>query len=139
MGAILYIVLGLFTGLKDMLKGAGKLIAAKPSRIAIAVLLAVCAFLAWRLSSVDGDRDDWRAKVEQHEAAAKALAEANVKASEIGVTVAAETKGTIDASNEAARAAARDSDDPLRAAAERLRAENRDRGDKAPAGTADVR
>lgn len=35
-------------------------LASDPARLVIALLIALSAFLAWRLSSVDGDRDKWR-------------------------------------------------------------------------------
>jgi len=35
-------------------------LASDPTRLVIALLIALSAFLAWRLSSVDGDRDKWR-------------------------------------------------------------------------------
>ena len=42
---------------------------ADPMRMAFAVLIALCGFLALRLSMVDGDRDDWRDKAQAYEAA----------------------------------------------------------------------
>lgn len=105
-------------------------LAADWHRMAFAVLIALCGFLGWRLHSVDGDRDDWRDKAQSYEAAAKALAEADKVADRIGIETAAQTKGSIDAGNERARAAAAGSDDPLRDAFGSLRTETAGR-DKA--------
>lgn len=98
-------------------------LAADWHRMAFAVLIVLCAFLGWRLHSVDGDRDDWRDKARGYEAAAKAIAEADKVADRIGLGAAAQTKGTIDAGNERARAAAAGSDDPLRSGFDSLRNE----------------
>lgn len=106
-------------------------LAADPTRLALAVLLALCAVLAWRLASVDGDRDKWRDRARAYEAASKAVKDTNVKAGAAGVAVAADKKGTIDASNQRAADDAAKSDDPLAAAAERLRSEGAGRGGKA--------
>lgn len=100
---------------------------ADPIRLAFFALLLLCAFLAWRLASVDGDRDKWRDLAKQYEAASKIVKDADDIADAEALVVAAETKGNIDAATEQARDLARDSDDPLAAIAKRLRGEG-DRG-----------
>lgn len=100
---------------------------ADPARLAFAVLVALCAFLAWRLASVDGDRDKWRDRVAEMEAASKVVTAAAAKADTAALDTAKATKGQTDAVTEQARDAARQSDDPLDAVAHRLRAES-DRG-----------
>ncbi len=100
-------------------------------RLAFALLIALCGFLSLRLSMVDGERDKWRDRAKQYEAASKAVIAADVKADAKGVAVAADKKGTIDAQNQAARDAARDSDDKLRAGLDRLRAQGAGGRDKA--------
>lgn len=102
---------------------------ADPIRMAFAALIALCGFLALRLSMVDGDRDDWRDKARAYETASKAVEEADVKADAAGTATAAQTKGTIDAGNERAKAAAAGSDDPLAAGFNSLRKENQPKGD----------
>lgn len=94
-----------------------------PIRLAFALLIALCTFLAFRLSLVDGDRDKWRTRADEYEAASKAVAEASIAADAEARDAAAQTKGTIDAGNDRAKAAAGQSDDPLRAGLDRLRAE----------------
>lgn len=94
-----------------------------PVRLAFALLIALSAFLALRLSIVDGDRDKWRTRAEEYEAASRAVAEASIAADAEARDAAAQTKGTIDAGNDRAKAAAGQSDDPLRAGFDRLRAE----------------
>ncbi|WP_260581217.1 hypothetical protein [Sphingopyxis sp. PET50] len=121
MGAILYTVLGLLSGLRDALSAAGRYLTANPTRIAFALLTALCAFLSWRLSTVDASRDAWRTKAQGYEAAAKALVEANAAASAAGIAAAGQTKKDIDDGNERARAAAAGSDDPLGSAFGELR------------------
>ena len=102
-----------------------------PARLVIALLIALSAFLAWRLSSIDGDRDKWRDLVRDMEAASKIVKEADKSADLIATEAARQAKGETDASNERARAAARDSSDPLRDGLDSLRAEGRGSGDKA--------
>ena len=102
----------------------------KPARLAFALLIALCGFLCLRLSMIDGDRDKWRDRAKQYEAASKAVIAADVKADAKGVAVAAEQKGSIDAQNQAARDAARDSDDKLRAGLDRLRSQGAGGRDK---------
>ena len=102
-------------------------LASDPTRLVIALLIALSAFLAWRLSSVDGDRDKWRTLAREMEAASKAVREADKSADLIATEAAKQAKGEIDASNERARQDAKASDDPLDAIARRLRAEG-DRG-----------
>lgn len=102
-------------------------LASDPTRLVIALLIALSAFLAWRLSSVDGDRDKWRTLAREMEAASKAVREADKSADLIAAEAAKQAKGGIDASNERARQDASASDDPLDAIARRLRAEG-DRG-----------
>lgn len=94
-----------------------------PTRLVIALLIALSAFLAWRLSSVDGDRDKWRTLAREMEAASKAVREADKSADLIATEAAKQAKGEIDASNERARQDAKASGDPLDAIARRLRAE----------------
>lgn len=94
-----------------------------PARMCIGALIALCGFLCLRLAMIDGDRDKWRDRARSYEAASKAVIAAAEKADVVGVGVATERKGTIDAQNQAARDAARDSDDKLRAGLERLRSQ----------------
>lgn len=103
-------------------------LASDPTRLVIALLIALSAFLAWRLSSVDGDRDKWRTLAREMDAASKAVREADKSADLIATEAAKQAKGEIDASNERARAAARDSDDPLRDGLRELRP----KGDRRP-------
>ena len=101
--------------------------------MAFAVLLLLCALLAWRLASVDGDRDKWRNLAKQYEAASKIVKDADDIADAEALVVAAETKGNIDAQNDAANDAARNNpSDPLGAAFGELRRENRGGGNQAP-------
>ena len=97
---------------------------AEPVRMAFAVLLLLCGLLAWRLASVDGDRDKWRDRARAYEAASKAVKDADVKADAVALDVAAGTKKDIDDGNERAKAAAANSPDPLRDGIGSLRAEN---------------
>lgn len=124
-----YFILTPLSALKRLLSALWRWVTADPVRIVIALLIVVCAFLCWRLSSVDGDRDKWRDKAGEYEAAAKAVAEANVRASKAGVAVAAETKGQVEDGNERAREAAGGSDDPLRVGLDELRKANPPRSD----------
>lgn len=94
-----------------------------PTRLVIALLIALSAFLAWRLSSIDGDRDKWRDLVREMEAASRIVKEADKSADMIATEAARQAKGETDASNERARAAARDSDDPLKSGLDSLRSE----------------
>lgn len=104
-------------------------LAADWHRMAFAALIALSAFLCWRLSSVDGERDKWRDRAKAYEAASKAVKAADAKADAAGLETAAETKGAIDATNQRAADDAAQSDDPLDAIARRLRAEG-DRGSR---------
>lgn len=105
--------------------------ASDPTRLVIALLIALSAFLAWRLSSIDGDRDKWRDLVREMEAASRIVKEADKSADLIATEAAKQAKGEIDASNERARAAARNSSDPLHDGLDSLRSEGRGSGDKA--------
>lgn len=96
-------------------------LAADPIRLAFAFLLALCAFLGWRLSSVDADRDNWRAQVREYEAASKIVEEADAAADAEALDVASETVKGIEDGNARAKAAADASDDGLRAAFDELR------------------
>ncbi len=85
------------------------------------VLLVVAAALYAAYSwAWDQGRDHERAKWED---AAKILEDADAIADAEALDVAAETKGTIDATNERAADAARDSSDPLAAGFDSLRKE----------------
>lgn len=103
---------------------------ADPVRMAFAVLIALCGFLAWRLSTVDESRDDWRDKTKAYEAASLAVKDTDAAADAEAQDVAHDTKESIDAGNERARAAAGASDDPLRAGLDSLRAEGARKGDQ---------
>lgn len=132
MGAVLYFVLGLLTTIKDGLKAAGAWLTANPARMAFTVLIALCAFFAWRLSSVDGDRDEWRDKAGEYEAASKAIA----KADKLATQDAAErrkadadaiTKAEKERTDEIAKAApGRTSDAAVRLGCVRLRQAGQD-------------
>lgn len=105
---------------------------ADPIRMAFAALIALCGFLALRLSMVDGDRDDWRDKARAYEVASKAIVEAAKKADAVGTSTAADTKKGIDDGNKRAEDAARGSDDPLKSAIDSLRTENARGGGQTP-------
>lgn len=94
-----------------------------PTRLVIALLIALSAFLAWRLASIDGDRDKWRDLVREMEAASKIVKEADKSADLIATEAARQAKGEVDETNERAKADADRSNDPLDAIARRLRAE----------------
>lgn len=96
-------------------------LAADPIRLAFAILIAVCAFLGWRLSSIDADRDNWREQVREYETASKIVEEADRAADAEALDVAAETVKGIEDGNARAKAAADASDDGLRAAFDELR------------------
>lgn len=98
-------------------------LASDPTRLVIALLIALSAFLAWRLSSVDGDRDKWRTLARAMDAASKAVREADKSADLIATEAARQAKGEVDETNERAKADADRSNDPLDAIARRLRAE----------------
>lgn len=53
-------VLGIARTALAPLASLWRYLTADPTRLAFAVLIALCAFLAWRLASVDGERDKWR-------------------------------------------------------------------------------
>jgi hypothetical protein len=102
--------------------------AAKLASWGIVVALAALA-LWWAYSAVyNSGRDDERAL---WEAAAAKIEAADVKADAAGTVTAAETKGQIDAQNQSARDAARDSDDKLRAGLDRLRSQGAGSRDEA--------
>lgn len=84
--------------------------------------LALYAAYSW---AWDKGRDHERAK---WEAAAEILEDADAIADAEALDVAAETKGTIDATNERAADAARDSSDPLAAGFDSLRKEGARKG-----------
>lgn len=102
---------------------------ADATRMAFAVVIALCAVLAWRLASVDGDRDKWRDKAKAYETASQIIEDADAIADAEARDVAAETKGTIDASNKRAADAAAQSDDPLAAGLRELRGQGSRKGD----------
>ena len=85
--------------------------------LASLAFLALYAAYSW---AWDRGRDHERARWEA--ASAKVVA-ADVKADAKGLATAGETKGTIDAENERAKAAAAGSDDPLAAGLNSLREE----------------
>jgi predicted negative regulator of RcsB-dependent stress response len=123
------IVLGIAAPLLARLRALGSWLTANPARTVVALLIALCAFLSWRLASVDGDRDDWRALAKQYETASQIVEEADAAADAEARDVAAETKGTIDAATDRAQAAAAASDDPLAAGLNSLRKEGQPKGD----------
>ena len=100
-----------------------------PTRMAFAVVIGLCSFLAWRLSSVDGDRDKWRDKARAMIAAAKELERADAKADTAGSAKAGEVRKGIDDGNKRAADAARDSDDPLKSGFDSLRQSGGSKGD----------
>lgn len=109
-----------------------RILSAKPSLTAIGALIALCGFLCLRLSMVDGERDKWRDRAKQYEAASKAVVEADKRADAAGTVKAGEVKKGIDDGNERAKQAAAGSDDPLRSGFDSLRAENNRGGGQAP-------
>lgn len=111
------------SGLFRPLAALWRFLTADPARMAFVLLIALCGFLAWRLSSVDADRDEWRGKTKAMIAAAKAVSDADARADAAGTAKAADTKKGIDDANERAREAARGSDDPLRSGFDSLRKE----------------
>lgn len=92
----------------------------------VAAILAGALYLAY-CWSWDRGRDHERAK---WEAAAELLEDADAAADAEAQDVAHDTKESIDAGNERARAAAGASDDPLRAGLDSLRAEGARKGDQ---------
>ena len=125
-------VLGIIRAALAPLASLWRWLTAEPVRMAFAVLLLLCALLAWRLAAVDGDRDKWRDRARAYEAASKAVKDAGVKADAVALDVAADKKGSIDAGNERAKAAAANSPDPLRDGIGSLRTENARGGGSAP-------
>jgi uncharacterized membrane protein len=101
---------------------------AKLASWAIVALLALLALWLAYLWAYDNGRDDERAR---WEAAAAKIEAADTKADAAATVKAAETKGQVDAQNDAAREAARGADDKLRAGLDRLRAEGAGKGGKA--------
>lgn len=101
--------------------------AAAASWLATLALAALALWLAY-LWAYDNGRDDERAR---WEAAAARIEAADAKADAAGTVTAAETKGKVDAQNDAAREAARGADDKLRAGLDRLRAEGAGKGGEA--------
>lgn len=91
--------------------------------VALLALLALWGAYSW---AYDNGRDDERSR---WEAAAAKIEAADAKADAAGTVTAAETKGKVDAEVEKAREAARQSDDPLGAVADSLRAKGRGKGD----------
>lgn len=124
-------LLGVGRGFLSALSRLWRWLAADPARMAFAAAMALCGFLALRLSMVDGDRDEWRDKARAYEVASKAVEEADKKADTAGIATSAQTKGTVDARNERAKAAAAGSDDPLAAGFDSLRKENQPKGHEA--------
>lgn len=122
-------LLGLVTGARRLIDGAFRWLTKDPARLVIALLIALSAFLAWRLSSIDGDRDKWRDLVREMEAASRIVKEADKSADLIATEAARQAKGEVDGTNERAKADADRSNDPLDAIARRLRAEG-DRGSR---------
>lgn len=137
--AIAIKALGFARGLLSPLASLWRWLAADWHRMAFAVLIALSAFLAWRLEAIDGDRDAWRDRARAYEAASKAIKEADKRADDAGAKVAAETKGKVEDGNERARAAADGSGDPLGNGLRSLRAETTGGRGKAASGTANVR
>lgn len=96
-------------------------LASDPIRLSFAVLLVLCAFLGWRLSSVDADRDNWRDLAREYESASKIVEAADKAADAEALDVANETVKGIEDGNARAKSAADASDDGLRAAFDELR------------------
>ena len=113
--------------MKLMETGLGPRVA-KLASWAIVALLALAALYAAYSWSWDRGRDHERAR---WEAAAAKIEAADAKADAAGTVTAAETKGKVDAQNDAAREAARGADDKLRAGLDRLRAEGAGKGGEA--------
>ncbi len=99
--------------------------AAAVSWLATFALVGLALWLAYSFA-YDNGRDDERAR---WEAAAAKIEAADAKAGAAGTVTAAETKGRVDAEVEKAREAARQSDDPLGAVSDSLRAKDRGKGD----------
>lgn len=93
--------------------------------VLLVVLLSLYGAYCW---AWDKGRDDERARWEA--ASAKVIA-ADGKADAAAIDTAATTKGQIDAQNQSARDAARDSDDKLRAGLDRLRSQGAGSRDEA--------
>lgn len=109
----------LYTGMKAKLAGW-----IARGAVLLAIVGALYAAYSWAYNRGEADeRAKW-------EAAAEILKDADTAADAEALDVAAETKGTIDATNQRAADAAAQSDDPLAAATERLRAEGAGRGGK---------
>ena len=87
--------------------------------------LALYAAYSWAYNRGEADeRTKW-------EAAAEHLEDADASADAEAIDVAHDMKGQVDATNQRAADAARDSDDPLGAAFGELRGEGARKGDKA--------
>lgn len=95
---------------------------------AASVALVMLALWGAYLWAYDNGRDDERAK---WEAAAEHLEDADAAADAEAIDVANDMKGQVDATNQRAADAARDSDDPLRSGFDSLRGEGGGQGDKA--------
>ena len=121
------LLLGLFSGARKLLLKAWEWFTDDPWRLFI-IAAAVFAFLWWRADARAGRAE---AKIAAMMEASKAVVEADKSADLIATEAAKQAKGEIDASNERARAAARNSSDPLRDGLDSLRAEGRGSGDKA--------
>lgn len=113
--------------MKLMETGLGPRVAKLASWAIVALLALLALWLAYSWAW-DRGRDHERAK---WEAAAEILEDADAIADAEALDVAHETKETIDAQNDDARAAAAGSDDKLRAGLDRLRAQGVGGRDKA--------
>lgn len=87
---------------------------------ALLLALVFAGVQSWRLSSVKSDYAEYRAKVAEaaHKAALKAR-----KADAVARDTVEATKATVEGQNDAAREAAKGSDDPLRDAFKELRSQ----------------
>ena len=110
-------LLGALSGTRKLLLKAWEWFTDDPWRLFV-IVAAVFAFLWWR---ADARADRLASELQALRNASTAVVEADKAADAEARDVAAQTKGEIDAGNQRAADAARDSDDPLGAAFGELR------------------
>jgi hypothetical protein len=110
-------LLGLLSGTRKLLLKAWEWFTDDPWRLFV-IVAAVSAFLWWR---ADARADRLASELQALRDASAAIVKADKAADSKALDVAAQTKGTVDATNERAKAAANQSDDPLAAGFGELR------------------
>lgn len=112
-------LLGALSGTRKLLLKAWEWFTDDPWRLFVLVA-AVFALLWWR---ADARADRLASELQALRDASAAVVEADKAADAEARDVAAQTKGEIDAGNQRAADAARDSDDPLKSGLDSLRSE----------------